>query len=58
MFEGVAGENAAPRGTGNKALLDQKGFDDFFERIARFRQSGGDGFDAYRPTAIVFGDAG
>ena len=56
--EGMRRQHAAARRAVDEAQLDQEGLDDLLDRVARFRQRGGDGVDADRPAAEIDGDAG
>ena len=54
----VCGQNAATRRALDEALLDQIGFDDILDGVARFRQSGGDRLDPDRPASEIHRDHG
>src|SRR6185436_98936 len=56
MDIGLRGEHPPARGALHEALLDEIGLDDFFDRVARLTQRGGDGFDPDRAAIIAFGD--
>src|SRR5262245_45830742 len=51
MAEGVRGEHSAAGRALHETLLDEEGLDDLLDRVARLRQSGGDGLDADRAAA-------
>ena len=51
MQPGAGGEHAPARGALDKPALKQEGFDHVFDRVARFGERGGDGFNADRAAA-------
>lgn len=56
MAEGVAGQHTSAWGARQQSLLNQVGFDDLLDGIARFRQCRRDGLDADRSAAVVLRD--
>src|SRR5215470_6377196 len=56
MRIGRAGQEAAARRALHEALLQQEGFHDLFDRVARLPEGSGDGLHPYWAAAETFGD--
>ena len=52
----AAVEAAAARGAGDQAELDEIGLDDVLDRVARFAEARGEGFDPDRAAVVEVGD--
>src|SRR5262245_142497 len=58
VAEGLQRQDTAARRAPDESLLQEVGFDDVFQRVARLRQCRRQSLDADRPAFVVLGDAG